>query len=844
MQRGSQGEIRGGFRERAAAALGIRADASAAAWFWRLWILPAGQARPLPWPVGPVLRAVVAAMAQALGVERIRRIDDWLIRLLLLPQQAPRDRHWHVPWLASVLAAVGWLFLLPGRLIGWMADRLDHSAIGRSMAAGGDQVGDWPQVLKWLVLAGASVLLWLAVSTPLGPLQQLLFFVLIWTSAMVIRRLPGNLVTLLMIMLSLVASGRYIWWRLTSTLEFDSVPEYVLGYGLVLAEAYTWLIMLLGYIQNAWPLRRPAVALPADRSRWPTIDVFVPSYNEPLNVVKPTLYAALGMDWPRDKLRVWLLDDGRRPEFRQFCEQLGCGYLTRADNSHAKAGNINAALRRTEGEFVVIFDCDHVPVRSFLRDTLGWFYRDPKCALLQTPHHFFSPDPFERNLGTFKRVPNEGSLFYGLVQDGNDFWNATFFCGSCAVLRRGPLEEIGGIAVETVTEDAHTALRLHRRGYTSAYLNKVLAAGLATESLSGHVGQRIRWARGMAQIFRTDNPLFGKGLQLWQRLCYSNAMLHFFHGIPRLVFLTAPLAFLFFGWHVISAAAGVIAVYVLPHLFLSALTNTRMQGLYRHSHWAEVYESVLAWYITLPTTIAFINPKLGKFNVTAKGGLVRKEYFDFRIARPYLLLMAVNFSGVILGFYKLLAGAGSETGTLLINLAWALYNLLMLGTAIAVATETRQVRKAHRVPVRIGATIRRRDGTEHPAETNDFSMTGLGIQLRQPADIAAGEVCEVLLHEDDTVHAFPITVTQVHGLSLGVEFKDMTPVQEAQLIHCTFGRPEVWIESRKSTPDRPMAGLAEVLEYGLRGYARLIDRGAAAFERSLRGNPSTETGPR
>jgi cellulose synthase (UDP-forming) len=127
--------------------------------------------------------------------------------------------------------------------------------------------------------------------------------------------------------------------------------------------------------------------------------------------------------------------------------------------------------------------------------------------MMQTPHHFFSPDPFERNLGRFRKTPNEGTLFYGLVQDGNDMWDATFFCGSCAVIRRGPLDEIGGIAVETVTEDAHTSLRLHRRGHTSAYMRIPQAAGLATESLSAHIGQRIRWARGMIQIFRLDNPL-------------------------------------------------------------------------------------------------------------------------------------------------------------------------------------------------------------------------------------------------------------------------------------------------------------------------------------------------
>jgi len=166
--------------------------------------------------------------------------------------------------------------------------------------------------------------------------------------------------------------------------------------------------------------------------------------------------------------------------------------------------------------------------------TMGWFLKEKELAMMQTPHHFFSPDPFERNLGRFRKTPNEGTLFYGLVQDGNDMWDATFFCGSCAVIRRKPLDEIGGIAVETVTEDAHTSLRLHRLGYTSAYMRIPQAAGLATESLSAHIGQRIRWARGMVQIFRLDNPLMGKGQRhVPLPVGYSTAYLsHSAAGVP------------------------------------------------------------------------------------------------------------------------------------------------------------------------------------------------------------------------------------------------------------------------------------------------------------------------
>ena len=257
--------------------------------------------------------------------------------------------------------------------------------------------------------------------------------------------------------------------------------------------------------------------------------------------------------------------------------------------------------------------------------TLGWFLRDSKLAMLQTPHHFYSPDPFERNLNQFRTIPNEGELFYGIVQDGNDFWNATFFCGSCAILRRAALDEIGGIAVETVTEDAHTSLRMQMNGWNTAYINIPQAAGLATERLSGHVRQRIRWARGMIQIMRTDNPLFARGLSAAQRLCYFNAMTHFLYALPRLIFLTAPLVYLVFGHVNIPGYWAAILAYAFPHLVLSNITNSRIQGQHRHSFWNEIYETVLAPYIFLPTMLALINPKFGSFNVTAKGGVVNRS---------------------------------------------------------------------------------------------------------------------------------------------------------------------------------------------------------------------------
>lgn len=668
----------------------------------------------------------------------------------------------------------------------------------------------------------SALLMGLVISVPLDLQGQILFSVGSFGAALLLSRTPGRLSTLAMIVLSISASSRYIYWRFTDTIGFTNWLDAAFGYGLVLAELYAFAVLLIGYFQTAWPLQRRPVPMPQDISTWPSVDVFIPTYNEPLEVVRQTVFSAMSLDWPADRLHVYVLDDGRRPEFREFCEELGVGYLIRDNNHHAKAGNINAALKVTSSEYIAIFDCDHIPTRSFLQVCMGWFFKDTNLVMLQTPHVFFSPDPFERNLDTFHRMPNEGELFYGIVQDGNDLWNASFFCGSCAIIRRKELLEVGGIAVETVTEDAHTALKLSRLGYNTAYLEVPQAAGLATESLSGHVGQRIRWARGMAQIARTDNPLFGKGLKFGQRLCYLNAMLHFFYGLPRLVFLTAPLAYLFFGAHVFQATALMITAYALPHLAHASVTNSRIQGRFRHSFWNEVYESVLAWYIMRPVIVAFINPKLGKFNVTAKGGVIEKAYFDWTIARPYVVLLVINLVGFAVGIWKLFSSAGDETTTLVINMVWTTYNVILLGASVAVASETRQIRGTPRVAAALPAVIRFDNGRTLVCKTEDFSQHGLGLSVPADSDIPMGSRLSVSLFRSDEEGVFPAVVTFSGKGRLGVKFDNLSLRQQAELASLTFARADAWIATwGTGQRDKSLRSLWSVIAIGVRGMGQL-----------------------
>jgi cellulose synthase (UDP-forming) len=618
-------------------------------------------------------------------------------------------------------------------------------------------------------------------------------------------------VSLVMVAMSVLLSTRYMYFRLTQTLHFNSEIETLLGMGLFLAEVYVWVMLLLSYLQTAWPLKRDIVPLPDDTSLWPTVDVYIPSYNEPLEVVRDTVLAAQCLDYPRDKLKIYLLDDGKRSEFAVFAADVGVGYITRNDNAHAKAGNLNHAMKLTHGELICVFDCDHVATRIFLQATVGGFLQDPKLALVQTPHYFYSPDPFERNLSVGRNIPNEGALFYGPIQQGNDNWNATFFCGSCAVIRRSALDQIGGFAVETVTEDAHTALKLQRLGWGSAFIDIPLAAGLATERLVLHVIQRTRWARGMTQIFRLDNPLLGRGLTLQQRLCYLSAMLYYQFALPRIAFLTAPLAYLLFNLNIIHSSASLIFAYALPHLFLAVYVNSRLNGRFRYSFWGEIYDLVLAFHIVLPTAVTMLFPKRGKFNVTDKGGLLNVGYFDFSVVRPHLIIALLLGAGVIAGIVRACAHDyfGVDPRVIALNVGWGLYSLIFLLAAIAVARETRQTRKTIRIEVEIPVLIHYASGIVSRSQTADLSMGGCRIVAPDDRHLKDEiEEIELLLHSGAI--ALPVQTIASDEKAIRLMFNDIPLARRRELVRVVLARADAWIHPPKPQ-DNPFRSMLTIV---------------------------------
>jgi cellulose synthase (UDP-forming) len=659
---------------------------------------------------------------------------------------------------------------------------------------------------RWLIAvvllsAAALPLVHYAIVLPLTPAEQAQVALVMLAVGLLARR--SEFMRPMIIFLSCFASMRYFYWRVSWTLSLDTPLEAAVSLLLLAAEIYGLLILFLGYFQTVEVRKRE---IPPLRST-PSVDVLIPTYNEPESVVRRTVIGALALTYPRKK--VYVLDDGRRSDIEAMAKHLGCGYITRPDNRHAKAGNLNHALALTDGELIVIFDADHVPVRGFLEKTIG-FFEDARVALVQTAQHFFNPDPFERNLRLTGSMPPEQTFFYHVVQPGNDFWNSAFFCGSCAVLRRSAVRKIGGFKTGSVTEDVHTSLELHAAGYRSVYLPLPLAAGLATETLAAHVKQRTRWARGMAQVLRLDCPLLKRGLSLAQRINYFNAMLHFFFGIPRLIMIVAPLTFLLFGVHPIKADALAVVAYILPHIGLSMIANSIIGKHYRHSFWAGVYELSIAPFTAGVTLLALVNPRLGKFDVTDKGTTLDRARFDLKLSRLTLLLLALFTLALVVAFpvrVILFATSPSDPSMLdaiIVNGLWALGSLIILAATACVAYEQPQQRDAPRVKRRHMCELMV-DGERIPGRTWDLSERGIRVTLARPVPVPSE--CRISL-SDQSGHRCEVRAIRVRcdsnaagGIEAAFAFAAVDTATHRTLVELIFCGDDSW-SAEDYPPDR------------------------------------------
>jgi cellulose synthase (UDP-forming) len=385
-------------------------------------------------------------------------------------------------------------------------------------------------------------------------------------------------------------------------------------------------------------------ALPPDQL--PSVDIYIPTYNEPIEVLEKTIIGALCLDY--SNLNIWVLDDGRRPWLKMFCEARGVGYLNRPDNAHAKAGNINHALTRTSAEFVAIFDADFIPQSNFLKRTIG-FFSDPEIGIVQTPHAFYNYDPMQANLALGKSLPDEQRFFFDVIMPSRDAWNAAFCCGSNSVTRRAALRAVGdALPTQSITEDQLLSITMLRKGYVTRYLCERLAFGLAPETLDAFLTQRQRWARGAIQILYLANGPLGRNLTLMQRLLFLPT--HWLsQGLRLLMAIVAPIIFL---WTGISPVFDVTAADVLYYLVPMVLALAGGVWAYadgQHFPLASQVQGTFLSFKILPTVLGTLVKPFGHpFKVTPKGGTSQTSSYARGIFWTAASLMGLTVFGLII----------------------------------------------------------------------------------------------------------------------------------------------------------------------------------------------------
>jgi cellulose synthase (UDP-forming) len=427
----------------------------------------------------------------------------------------------------------------------------------------------------------------------------------------------------------------------------------------------------------------------------PTVDVFIPTYNEGPDVLHRTILAALGIDYPR--FQVWVLDDGGRDWLAEFCSQHGAHYVRRPERKHAKAGNLNHTLSVTKGDLFAIFDADFAASRNFLYRTAG-FFADPKIGIVQTPQHFFNPDPIQLNLGLSRVMPDDQRLFFDVIGESRDAWDCAFCCGSCSLQRRSAIEEVGGVPTDSITEDILSTMVLLRKGYVTRYLKERLSMGLAAESLDGYFTQRTRWCRGALQtIFLKSGPL-GPGLSFLQRLFFFP--LDWLVQYPvRLMAMIVPIVFLWTGLgpFIIPSLQELLSYQLAAYVGLGWTMRYFAPNCY-----VPILSTAISFFSSLrlvPTALAtLIKPFGAPFRVTPKGSNNSASSGD-RFALVVIgILAALTLGGIVVSRMSRDEIPGGPSA-LFVGETYALINLIVLALAAAMALEMPRPRRGERFPV-------------------------------------------------------------------------------------------------------------------------------------------------
>lgn len=565
----------------------------------------------------------------------------------------------------------------------------------------------------------------------------------------------------------LISTAIYFTWRVGFTLPLDKGTfSFICGSLLLLAEL-TGLYDLLLHFWNLSRLVVPEKPVLEVDDEFPEVDVFIATYNEPVSLIHKTAIGCLNMDYPDpSKVHIYVLDDGNRPEMAELCHQLNIGYLTRKENTHAKAGNINNALSQTQSPYVVTFDADMIPRHQFLMETIPYFIENnrlratcskeskrPKpIGFLQVPQAFYNADCFQYRLFAEHLTPNEQNYFHREVQLGKNSSNSVIYSGSNTIINREALDAIGGFVTGIITEDIATGIKIQSSGYQCFALKTIQASGLSPYDLDGLIKQRQRWARGCIQTFRRINPLFMKELSLWQRLNYFDSLIYWYSSLKRFIYLMAPIMFSVFGAAVVDAKFLEVLIFWLPFYLISKYAFPFFSGNVRTAKWTNIYETILMPPLLSAVLLETVGIKKRTFEVTPKTiNLDKERQAQLKLAIPHSILLGLTLIGIYRSYQGLQT---SEWQSYLIILFWLCDNAAVLWLALCFVIGRPFYRQSERIQVSGTCDIQIKD------EWHSFDVYDLcedGISIRVP------ELPEIEFH-----HPYRLNLT-IEGRSFSLE---------------------------------------------------------------------------
>ncbi len=557
--------------------------------------------------------------------------------------------------------------------------------------------------------------------------------------------------------LAIILSAIYLIWRIGWTIPWEQ-RFWVLLYAIVLWVCEV-ISNLTAYITIIFRMLPPKKKMQMDLHHvldtWqvPDVDVLIATHNEDRELLEKTVNGATYMNYPKDKLHIYICDDGNRSEIKDLADQYGVGYIGLENNHEAKSGNLNHALSLLTSPLFVDFDSDMIPYTNFLQETVPYFQQnwldyknDPDntqpLGYVQTPQSFYENDIFQYNLFSERIVANEQDFFSRDVNVLYGQHGYTIFTGSNALFLRQAVDKVGGFPTKTLTEDFELGARVNIAGYSSFSTTEPQSAGTTPLDLKGVIKQRSRWGRGVIQSCRNLHIFLNSKIAWTHKVILANAYFYWWSFFRRLIYIAAPILFAVWKIQVVDTNFWLLLLMWAPGYALLHTVLGDSSSRIRNERWGEVQETFFAPYLFLPVILQTMHIKKHSFQVTQKS--YQRNWLDRVYLLPHLAMWLLTTYAIIKFNY---GKWGSEILYGAVITFWLLMHWINLSFAVFIAMGRQVFRQQTRFPRKIAGTIK----GAGEMETIDISDTGLSFQLRDKNApvLSAGEKLAGKLHLSD-----------------------------------------------------------------------------------------------